>query len=61
VGAFSLNEICDTMQVHAKKLLRVRGLLPARHNTFSNANRMHDPDLLGFLHTADRFLHPMGW
>ena len=45
VGAFSLNEICDTMQVHAKKLLRVRGLLPARRNTFSKANRTRDPDV----------------
>ena len=42
-GAFSLNEICDAMAVHCKKLFRVRGLLPARRNTFSNANRTRDP------------------
>ena len=42
-GAFSLNEICDAMAVHGKKLFRVRGLLPARRNTFSNANRTRDP------------------
>ncbi|MBR4250987.1 MAG: DUF4372 domain-containing protein [Kiritimatiellae bacterium] len=42
-GAFSLNEICDAMAVHFKKLFRVRGLLPARRNTFSNANRTRDP------------------
>ncbi len=67
VGAFSLNEICDTMQVHAKKLLRVRGLLPARRNTFSNANRTRDPDVVeklfwemyGRLRSlAPKFVHP---
>ena len=42
-GAFSLNEICDAMVVHCKKLFRVRGLLPARRNTFSNANRTREP------------------
>ena len=44
-GAFSLNEICDAMAVHAKKLFRVRGLQPARRNTFSNANRTRDPSV----------------
>lgn len=67
VGAFSLNEICDTMQVHAKKLFRVRGLLPARRNTFSNANRTRDPDvaeklfweMYGRLRSlAPKFVHP---
>ena len=42
-GAWSLNEICDGEQVHRKKLLRIRGILPARRNTFSNANRTRDP------------------
>jgi hypothetical protein len=42
-GAFSLNEICDAEEVHRKKLLRIRGMLPARRNTFSNANRTRDP------------------
>ena len=40
-GAFSLNEICDAMVVHCKKLFRARGLLTARRNTFSNANQPH--------------------
>lgn len=66
-GAFSLNEICDAMAVHFKKLFRVRGLLPARRNTFSNANRTRDPavaeklfwemrDRLASL--APKFIHP---
>ena len=42
-GAFSLNEICDAEEVHRNKLLRIRGMLPARRNTFSNANRTRDP------------------
>ncbi len=44
-GAFSLNEICDTEEVHRNKLLRIRGMLPARRNTFSHANRTRDPDV----------------
>ena len=42
-GAFSLNEICDAEQVHRNKLVRIRGILPAKRNTFSNANRTRDP------------------
>ena len=42
-GAFSLNEICDAEEVHRKKLRRIRGMRPARRNTFSNANRTRDP------------------
>ena len=42
-GAFSLNEICDAEQVHRNKLFHIRGILPARRNTFSNANRTRDP------------------
>ena len=66
-GAFSLNEICDAMAVHSKKLFRVRGLLPARRNTFSNANRTREPAVAEKLFwemrarltaMAPRFLHP---
>ena len=42
-GAWSLNEICDAEEVHRKKLFRIRGMLPARRNTLSNANRTRDP------------------
>lgn len=66
-GAFSLNEICDAMVVHCKKLFRVRGLLPARRNTFSNANRTRDPVVAEKLFwemykrltsLAPKFVHP---
>lgn len=42
-SAWSLNEICDAEEVHRKKLFRIRGMLPARRNTLSNANRTRDP------------------
>ena len=42
-GAFSLNEICDAEEVHRNKLVRIRGILPAKRNTFSHANRTRDP------------------
>ena len=66
-GAFSLNEICDAMAVHAQKLFRVRGLLPALRNTISNANRTRDPvvaeklfwEMYGRLRSlAPKFVHP---
>ena len=44
-GAFSLNEICDSETVHAKKLFRIRGMVPAKRNTFSHANRTRDPSV----------------
>lgn len=66
-GAFSLNEICDGTEVHHTKLFRVRGMLPARRNTFSNANRTRDPDVAEALYwdmverlegIGPRFVHP---
>jgi len=66
-GAFSLNEICDAEEVHRKKLLRVRGMHPARRNTFSNANRTRDPAVAEALFwrmkerlegLSARFMHP---
>ena len=71
-GAFSLNEICDAEEVHRKKLLRIRGMLPARRNTFSHANRTRDPAVAEALFwrmrkrlegLSGRFMHPKpkGW
>ena len=66
-GAFSLNEICDTEEVHRKKLFRVRGMLPARRNTFSNANLTRDPSVAEALYwdtekrfsgMSPQFVHP---
>ena len=41
--AFSLNELVDISQVHRKELSRIRGITPAKLNTFSNANRTRNP------------------
>ena len=41
--AFSLNELCDAMAVHAREACRVRGMAPAKRNTLSNANRTRAP------------------
>lgn len=66
-GAFSLNEICDAEEVHRKKLRRIRGMRPARRNTFSHANRTRDPAVAEALFwrmrerlegLSGRFLHP---
>lgn len=66
-GAFSLNEICDAEEVHRKKLCRIRGMRPARRNTFSHANRTRDPRVAETLFwrmretlesAAPKFLHP---
>lgn len=44
--AFSLNELVDISQVHRKELSRIRGIAPARLNTFSHANRTRDPKVV---------------
>ena len=41
--AFSLNELVDISEVHRAELSRIRGISPAKRNTFSNANRTRDP------------------
>jgi len=41
--ALSLNDICDALSVHGAEFLRVRGAVPPKRNTFSNANRTRDP------------------
>ena len=44
--AFSLNELVDLSQIHAKELSRLRGISPANLNTFSHANRTRDPKVM---------------
>ena len=44
--AFSLNELVDLSQIHAKELSRIRGITAANLNTFSNANRTRDPKIM---------------
>ena len=43
---FSLNELVDVSQIYASELLRIRGITPAKLNTFSNANRTRNPEVI---------------
>ena len=43
---FSLNEIVDVSKIYAPELSRIRGITPASLNTFSNANRTRNPDVM---------------
>ena len=43
---FSLNELADISNIYAKKLSRIRGIDPASHSTFSNANRTRNPEVM---------------
>ena len=43
---FSLNELCDVAAVHRGALGRVRKLAAPARNTFSNANRTRDPEII---------------
>ncbi len=43
---FSLNELVDVSQIYASELSRIRGIVPAKLNTFSNANRTRNPDVI---------------
>ena len=43
---FSLNELVDVSQIYASELSRIRGIAPAKLNTFSNANRTRNPDVI---------------
>ena len=41
----SLNDVCDAMQTHEGKVTTIRGAVPAKRNTFSNANRTRNPKM----------------
>jgi len=43
---FSLNELVDVSQIYASELSRIRGITPAKLNTFSNANRTRNPEVI---------------
>ena len=43
---FSLNELADISNIYAKELSRIRGIDPANHSTFSNANRTRNPSVI---------------
>ena len=43
---FSLNELVDVSKVYSAELSRIRGITPASLNTFSNANRTRNPQVM---------------
>ena len=43
---FSLNELVDVSQIYSSELSRIRGIVPAKLNTFSNANRTRNPEVI---------------
>ena len=50
--AASLNEICDAAKLHEPELNRICGPTAPKRNTFSNANRTHDPAIAENLYWA---------
>lgn len=42
---FSLNELVDVSQIYASELGGIRGIVPAKLNTFSHANRTRNPEV----------------
>ena len=52
---FSLNELVDVSQIYASELSRIRGIVPAKLNTFSNANRTRNSEVIErfFWHVYD--------
>jgi hypothetical protein len=43
---FSLNELVDVSQIYASELKGIRGIVPAKLNTFSHANRTRNPEVV---------------
>ena len=50
--AKSLNGVCDAARVHASQWQELRGAVPPRRNTFSNANQRRDPAMMESLYWA---------
>ena len=48
----SLNGVCDAARVHASQWQELRGAVPPRRNTFSNANQRRDPAMMESLYWA---------
>ena len=42
----SLNGVCDAARLHASQWQELRGAVPPRLNTFSNANQNRDPTMM---------------
>ncbi len=41
--SLSLNDVCDSMNTHSGKLIKIRGAVPPKRNTLSYANTHRDP------------------
>ena len=54
---FSLNELADIFNIYAKELSRIRGIDPANHSTFSNANRTRNPEVISILCPSWGYFH----
>ena len=48
----SLNGVCDAARFHASQWQELRGAVPPRRNTFSNANQQRDPAMMESLYWA---------
>jgi len=46
----SLNGVCDAARIHASQWQELRGAVPPRRNTFSNANQHRDPVMMETLY-----------
>ena len=46
----SLNGVCDAARLHASQWQELRGAVPPRRNTFSNANQHRDPTMMETLY-----------
>ena len=46
----SLNGVCDAARIHASQWQELRGAVPPRRNTFSNANQRRDPAMMEALY-----------
>ena len=44
--AFGLNDVCDALRIHGRKLAAVRGATPPARNTLSHANKTRDSDFM---------------
>ena len=46
----SFNGVCDAARLHASQWQELRGAVPPRRNTFSNANQNRDPTMMETLY-----------
>ena len=44
--SFGLNDVCDALRIHLRKLSAIRGATPPARNTLSHANKTRDSDFM---------------